>query len=88
MPVRLNAKYLFMTETLNVLYCLYWRVFANAIVDILSHFHTSLLITKKVKLINLSFFKTYDFDNEQNERNQILKNILEEEVFISIYILC
>ena len=87
MPLRLNAKYLFITETLNVLYYLYWRVFANAIVDILSHFHTSLLtmlITKKVKLINPSFFKTYDSDDEQNNRNQILINISEQEVFISI----
>ena len=47
-----------------------------------------MLITKKVKLINPSFFKTYDSDDGQNNRNQILKNILEEEVFISIYILC
>ena len=38
---------------------------------------------KKVKLINPSFFKTYDFDNEQNDRNQKLINISEEEVFIS-----
>ena len=91
MPLRLNAKYLSITETLNVLPCLYWRMFADAIVDILSPLHTSLLtmlITKKVKLINPSFLETCGFDNEQNNCNQKLINISEEEVFISSYILC
>ena len=64
-------------------YTLYWRVVADVIVDVLSHLHTSLLnmlITKQLKLMNSSFLKTYDFDNEQSICNQKLTHILKEEL--------